>query len=1660
MNFYKYKYKFVATLLDIFVFLSHIIFTSNYFIDTARCNEFSEGNLYNKANNLLCEIIETELRISEWVMVKGINKVEIFKSCVDQTNTDIFLDNINKVRKALAKECMQTLFNIIENKRKGITHGKIMLRKGNDINYCVSRFCINASDKFLKKRKAVEQEAKDIPKIELYEGSIKSEDSTKSIQEDKKENIMAYDKASVQKILYLIFSDYKYSLFNTPQLISQIRRKKQKQVKDLIRKHNLKGLSVFLSNESPEDMFSFLDALVSSDKSKKNFRRSNYNQLKSLFGLDSSLGEKSEESLPFGSIPTFEDEWNAILEWIENQSINYKFDTNWMIRKRDGVFKKPIIKGDFEPSRGFEDKFVSQCINLLRPLAYKVHVAPNGDKYYSYNPNNQYGLIIEGRNQYERTKNLKNACKTVFNKYYEYLGINTIKEDDEFKFKLTGKLNFIAPLNHDKKILNKLVKSLYNLINDRKREWMAIVYEAKISPLVNSQDLPLEIVPYYFSDESIRKETNLEKKESILSDKCFETLNKLRNERVPGEPDIKPYNIELGSEGIVSQAKFCKGVFERFILRHIEWLKLVIRSIGHEHIKLIDIEDPYLDIPDVFLFPEDARLEENCISTLLIVFEKNIQALENGFPVKVYPQMDYMGDPKRMVENITSFCKPNSIKKGKLNNSREIKSTIDTELSSENYSTESKLIGLIRESPVQNPLINIIVNIDDRFNKAPYENQHLDTRRLEKWKAHFEDSSLDSHGNSIINILKSQFADLVNYELNCEKKIRRYINSMNSRGVEKSNNIFLENYLMETDKLKEDWANEIQSIEDLRNNIRTAEGELENYVDVVKFTIQGDDKQKELPQYKKISREWQAELSNKERVYLKMKIDSLLLLQKHESVIENLRYEHLERRKKLKSDIKKMREEDGPIIIDLEYCSREDEDLYPVYPDFESKEEEDSRIEKMRNIDKALSEFKNRFIILNSKLNEQLVGINSFLTKVQNDFHVAWAESYNTALALQLQIRARALVEEYVRASERYLLLKRVKADYEYRKSLINEFQTDPSFEAMLSRASEMISKAEVEESELKNELKRLNDEKNKLPQIVEKDMQEIYSNRIKFIRNSKNILKKSIEQEKKYLNLEEKIFEDQLKRDLEYYKISDISESAIYRAEQLQTLYEATGWILNFNEKLTISHEIQHREDLEKLDYVVTRPALSCDMNGKSYTTEELFSNLRKYKYKYNENVDSLDVMSENELKAEKEKFCSEDPTKGEIPIEAQTILRMFKEKLLNKLNELDEINQLLLQLNLNTVGSFQYYDYNRVKAYTSFIELPYKKAFSNILAVILSHFEWEHIQLRWRVIQMMKHVLEEKEKLLSEISQMRSSLDLKMRKFDAIPLSRKLVPIGTLAAMDSVMNEIINGSKKTGEDESFEYLPSVIPHYLLSDDDYHKVRQYDESAKKIILNRILMAISTTEGQIVDLIKETKDNYEKKKLSIELEILSIKNDHDELKKTIGYKSLSQEEKDKEEKNIKDKINKLMESSVLIPLIARRDILIRKVDKIQLFTKKIQILFQDPSFTAEKAKELELAVFEFYGSESRKKYDEISPRINLAIEIYKLHDIENQINKIEELLPTERKDQQNISKLHRLKMEREEVNKKIKELKNEIDEVTEKINKFQEEKFRMIFEID
>lgn len=1614
------------------------------------------------SDSLLWGIIKNELRTNSWMNLNRIPKEVTESSVKIRVNMiNICSPNKFKIKKQISLECINKLRPLLGYTSKKNQIYSIKVRKGVSFHEALARLCLDVTNKYLNKTRKICKDKEDNEvsnkgkKLKEEKINIKIIDRT----DEKSELSEGTKKVNVLKLIQSILFEYKDSLTPSRQLISQIRKPKQSQVSKMIANKNLKSLAMLLSNEKKEDALSFIRVLINSNNSEE-IENLTFENIENKLNSKYNSSKMVDKSKPFGFMPRPEDEWNAIVSWIQENIIKIERQGGWMIKK---IYGKKALKfpENFLASKGVESVFVDNCFKSLRNMAYKVFVAPNGDKYYKYNKENDYGLIIEGSNQNERIFNIKNACKEIFERYYEYLGIKTTKDDEEYKFNIKGKLNFLLPLEHDRIFLNKLLRSFYKSINNREREWHAVVNEARISPLVNSQDLSEEVIPYSFVDEKIKKESNLEKKESLLSDICFKTINTLRKERTQGSSDIPLYNIDIGFENEISIAKFCKGLFERFILRHIEWLKIIIKSIDSDYIKLIDINDPYLEIPEVFLFPEDARLKQNCITSLIIVFEKNTQAIENGYPVKVYPQMDYLGDPSDMIENITSFCESLS---GKVS-PKVLKSKVSEEKTKEAVriiNPEFKLIELVKKKMESSLLLNFETRIETRMDKVTQNNLNSNTLRLENWKSHFEEvSSLDSHIESVINILKAQFSEFIDYEGNCEKKIRRYISHIHSKADEKTDISWLESYLTETDRIKGDWATELQSIENLHKSMLEAEGELDRYVNTIRSAVHGDERQKEMPQIRKILKEWPKELSNKERVYIKHKIDSLLSKQKHESNIESLRYEQLERRRAFRDNLKKSlldQSQNKPLFFDMESCSKdEDEDLIPIYPDTETKEEEQIRHDRLSSVESVLSEYKDRFVLINNSLNEQLGGLESFLNKARKDFQTAWTESFNTALALQLQIRTRTLVEEYVRASERYLLIKRVKADYEYRKSIVNEFQADPSFEVMLNRASEMIERADEEEIELEKELASLQEQKNKLHLLVEEDMQMIYSQRLKAIRDAKELIRAKIDHEKKLLMLEEKVFEDQLKRDLEYYNIKEISEAAIYRAEQLKILYEGTNWLLNFNEKLTISSESQFREDLEKLDYVIPlkRSANTKDENDERFNLDVLKANLRRHKYSYNEGFDPSDIEDEQELKKDAGAFYNDDPTQGQIPEAAQTLLRMFKEKLVVRLNDIDEINQQILQLNLNMVGSFQYYDYNREKAYQYFRELKYSKGASNLFAIILSHFEWEHIQLRWRVVQLTKYILNEKENKLNEISELKSSLDNKMREFDAIPLSRKLVPIGTFSSIDMAINEI-SGPRRTEED-SLELLPSNIPSYLLSDEDFNQVRNYDLGAKKIILNRILFTLSANESRYVEFLKDTISEINKRKKVAELEIQTIRSDLDELRRTLGYKMLSKEDRDLEEEKFKSQITKITESKNLVPLLAKKQILIRKSEKIDLFRNKVQHLFQDPSFTAEQARTLENAINEFFGIKS-VRFDEISPRIKLAEEINKLQCIEEEMTELEKSMNNSNQKRENSAKFHRLKIRSSEIKENISKLNEQINSVNEYIKEFQDRHFSKVFE--
>ncbi|KAK9171650.1 hypothetical protein CmeUKMEL1_07580 [Cryptosporidium meleagridis] len=1619
----------------------------------------------HSGDKMLWGIIKSELRTNSWMNLSKI-PTEITKSDMGISIGIINICSSNKIKikKQLSFKCINKLRTLLDYTNKKNKEYSIRVRKGVSFNEALARFCLDATNKYLNNSSKIckdKETNRTSTKDKKLTGERKTAKKRIPIGEltrvtKRPESSEVLKKENLIKLIQSVLFDYKSSLTPSRQLISQIRKPKQSQLSKLIVNRDLKGLAILLSSEKQEDALSFINVLINGDKSQETINLT-FEDIENRINSKKNLSKTTNEYKPFGFMPRPEDEWDAVVSWIQSTN-RIQRPGGWMIKKTYG--KKALrFPENFVASKGVEAVFIDNCFRSLRNMAYTVFTAPNGDKYYKYNKENDYGLIIEGANQNERILNIKNACKEIFERYYEFLGIKT--KSEEYKFKIHGKLNFLLPLKHDRLFLNKLLKSFYKSINDREKEWHAVVNEARISPLVSSKDLNEEIVPYTFIDERIKRESNLEKKESLLSDVCFKTINTLRKERSKGSSDIPLYNIEIGSENEVSIAKFCKGLFERFILRHIEWLKITIKSIESDHIKLIDIDDPYLEIPEVFLFPEDARLKENCITSLIVVFEKNLQAIENGYPVKVYPQMDYLGDPSDMFENITLFCESLSGKVSPKANRSKIP-VKDEQETIKIMSSEPELIKLIKKNIESNLLLSFETKMENRIDKITQNISNSNTFRLENWKSHFEEvSTLDSHIESMINIFKAQFSEFIDYEGFCEKKIRRYIAHINSKEDQVSDIIWLEAYLMETDRLKGDWATELQSIENLQKSMLEAEGELERYINTIRNVVYGDEKQKELPQVQKMLNGWPKELSNKERVYIKHKIESLLLKQKHEYNIESLRYEQLERRKTFRDNLKKSLLDQGqnkPLFFDLENCLKEDdEDLVPIYPEKETKEEEKIRHDRIASIETVLNEFKNRFALINSNLNAQLGGLESFLTKARKDFQTAWTESFNTALALQLQLRTRALVEEYVRASERYLLIKRVKADYEYRKSIVSEFQADPSFEVMLNRASEMIERADEEEAELEKELSSLHEQKDKLHLLVEEDMQTIYSQRLKTIRDSKELIREKINHEKKLLIQEEKVFEDQLKRDLEYYNIKEISEAAIYRADKLKMLYDATNWLLNYNEKLTISSETQFREDLEKLDYVIPLKKLtnSRSENDERFNFDALKANLRRHKYTHNEGFDPKDIEDQQELKKEAGPFYNDDQTQGQIPEAAQILLRMFKEKLVIKLNEIDEMNQQILQLNLNVVGSFQYYDYNRERAYKSFRELKYSKGASNLFAIILSHIEWEHIQLRWRVIDLTKHILNEKENKLNQISELRSSLDNKMREFEAIPLSRKLVPIG---ASTDIMTNDISGSRKNEED-SLELLPSSIPSYLLSDEDFSQVRSYDLGAKKIILNRILFTLSANESRYVELLKSTITEINNKKKTAELEIQTIRSNLDELRRTVGYKMLSKEDRDLEEGKFKKNITKITESKNLVPLLAKREILIRKSEKIDSFREKVQRLFQDPSFTAEQARALENAVNEFFGTKSAQ-FDEITPRVKLAEEINKLQFAEEEITELEKSMNNGMKKQENYAKLHGLKIKIVEIKENISSLNEKISALNEFIREFQDKHFSKVFEVD
>ncbi|EEA06720.1 uncharacterized protein CMU_013950 [Cryptosporidium muris RN66] len=1634
-----------------------------------------------ESNNiqLIWNSILEEMALSRWLHIKNLPKKAPLEFVDAPLNNPIIAEgNILKQRKLLGKRCIYALREMLETETPLESRKYSYKLKSNiSLPEALARFCYDVALKHFKTQKTPsinkeinEKEYKE-SKNTIYKYSSKI--PTNQISEESLENSEKAEVNTLYQYIAGILKDYKDLLPLFLNNLSHLRKSIQFEASKLMKNKDWKGLSALLERERVEDVVSFLDVLIGSKKSDSN-KYPLLENLKANFNMDRK--DRMSDS-PFGRLPTREDEWKAIIEWIQSNSGGTKTEekSEWLIRTNNkGILPENPSK-NFKASNGDKDIFVKQCIYGIREITYKRFTAPSGDRYYSYDRGNKAGIIIQGKNQKERNFYLSKLCTIIFDRYFEFLGLTKIKSSSNYTKSV---LSFLAPLEYDKVFLNKLIQSLYKFIDNPRRQWLAVVNEAQISPLVFSKNLPIEPIPFVFLDRIDKKTHDLELKQKMLAEKCFQAIRRLLVERFPGDSDTTIYKIEVGSEGDVSIAKFCNGTMERFIMRHLDWMRLIERSIGDPNIQLLDYNDPYVDIPELFIFVKDARLRENCISSLLAIFEENYQALEKGLPIGPYPQMVYKGKPEQQMDHIVSFCE--SISEDNISIRARMIENLKSENSSEdseNTSDTSKIPNnqynafmKIMEYKAPDLLLNIKNSLQGRLEAIPFTNSTTNTLRLEKWSQSFKDiSNKQKYRLEMFNIFKRQFRQFLSIEDACEGRLKSILELENLEN-ELGSIQWIENYIKDTDGLKTEWASELYKIEVILNNIRAAENELETYVKTVNSVLHENEKKSNLPRYKKILRDWPKELNNKERLFEKLKIDGFLGRQQSEVAIESLRYQQLERRnefiKHLKNNLLKFEKVNK--FFDIRICMNNEEGLYPIIPFEMSLEEEEIQKQRLTSLKLALNEFFKSFSVMDTELSKQFHEIDKALQKKQGDFNKAWKENYETALALQLQIRTRKLVEEYVQTSERYLLIQRVKADFEYRKSIISEFQMDPGFEVMLSRAADMIEKAEVESKELKEDLNKLSKDRARLPKIIEQDMKEIYSKRVKELRSSRDILRKQIQSEKAFLNKEREIFEDQLHRDTEYYSIDNMVEAGIYRGNQLQILCEATQWIMNYNEKLTFTNEMVYREDLEKLDYVVsinnTQLNKESEASKARFNSENLMMNLRKHKFKYNDDVNISDFLTEDEMKREAGEFAKDDPSQGQIPEDAQKLLEIYKEKLKWKLNDLDSINQSILQLNMNTIGAFDYFDYNRERAYKAYFAVMQEAQASNMLYIILSHFEWEHIQLRWRILQMEKFVIGEKERILNQIADLRSTLDLKMKQYNAVPLMRRLVPIGSLSLTDPIIRDILEFDRKKlnleGNSNILDIIPSSIPLYLIDGQDYKSARNYDYKVKNIILDRIMVVLSVKESKYIQLLKNIMTKYTEKNMTYQKVIDDMKAKLEGLQNTIGFTYLSSDEKKLEKSKLEEELQEqiFISSQEILPLVMQKQIILQKAEQLNEFQKRLQKAFNDPSFTGEEAKQTEASVIEFFGEKPPESCNDLSPKVQLAFEIYKLNKLSDNIKKLEKQIKLKgTEDRDTLAKLHKNKRDISKTEELIQKLKKEIQTAEKNAEIFQNTKFAKLY---
>lgn len=913
------------------------------------------------------------------------------------------------------------------------------------------------------------------------------------------------------------------------------------------------------------------------------------------------------------SIPSLDDEWKAILDFMTDSSSPIQIEKK--------VKSEQIkIPKEFKYSNGILKKFIQYCRRGIRSLAYEKYISDDGITYYSYNENNSNGILIAGNDSDHRKEQVEAFCYMVFERLYG-------KKEKEMMKKRHLKALEIKKSWEDGglkgRVIDKLLKGFSDEINDERLQWLFLVESASVpNPLVYSTDLPKHTIPISFTSKQTDYTTEIGGKIRSFVYNCRNALMTLGVEKFPGTKS--PLNkIHLGADKIHGLIKFCKSVAQRYMGRLVEWFNIIQASLDDDVINLIDVKNPEFRCPDYYEYEDDSKLADNCSKTILMMINDNKKAEENRKD-KVWRGLKINCQPNHVNQHIRSFCNSVAyerpyIRIAAMNEFPELG------ISGEVSSAEERQEGFSKEQQAIETVEERLKTIESK----QVEEQTNSAYKLDKWNQIQElmvenrkiREKLDKHS-------RRQFQKLFEIE-DAQKEL---LFSLLNEGIineKKKENIrdFLDKYSSDLLSMRTEWADLLFQISNSNRRLTEVEIEIMNFVHQALDYI-AISHRVELVNSSAMANmiNWEATLIDKEKFYINSKMVEYSNRLDSDQKIQKLKDMHYKRRQLFEKNLYRVL----PRKLWNRINSLGGKGLYPLIPIKISEKE----IRERKGLIVKLQEEKNNMVAKydseGQKLARQLVVIEKVVEKHLADLNEMWDSTYSIEYSIQWELRIKDMQDTYLYLNNEYNRNAEFITRQQLRQSQLQI--GNPQYQQLLSETNQSIEIATEEMKKLLKLMNELRQKRNELDTLVESDLSKSYAEKINTLRRNSKLLEDNISNDISILQKKNEISQLQLNRDIKYFEMTNMRSALSERLKKYGGLMEANLWLNTKNDQLFSTYESKLNDDLNYLTYSFE----NSDKHDDTYVTleevpKEAFSELNKYKEQLKMNLFNVKFFNDN---------------------------------------------------------------------------------------------------------------------------------------------------------------------------------------------------------------------------------------------------------------------------------------------------------------------------------------------------------------------------------------------------------------------------------------------